>query len=112
VEEFQILRFYVLAPASQIEQALFDQHLSKSSLRAVVERRELEYGGKRDGWFSEWFLPVLERLDVKAVSWEELIGFLTAHDRDAEQLKDFYRRCLKFNKPPEGAEQPDAANRR
>jgi hypothetical protein len=100
--EFKALGFYVLAPVSQINQGLFDEHLTKASLRTVAERRVKEYGGKRDGWFSEWFLPVLERLDIKAVSWEDLIDFLATRDQDADQLRDFYTRCLEFNKPPEG----------
>jgi len=111
VQEFKALGFYVLAPASQIEQGLFDEHLAKASLRTVVERRVKEYGGKRDGWLSEWFLPVLERLDIKAVSWEDLMGFLRVRDPDADQLKDFYRRCLEFNKLPEEAEPWNAPGR-
>jgi hypothetical protein len=106
VQEFSALGFYVLAPASQIEHGLFDEHLTKASLRTVVERRVKEYGGKRDGWLSNWFLPVLERMDIEALRWEDLIGFLTVRDSDTDQLKDFYRRCFEFNKPPEEAEQP------
>ena len=109
--EFNALGFYVLAPASQIKQGLFDEHLTKASLRTVAERRVKEYGGKRDEWFSEWFLPVLERLDIKAVSWEELIGFLATRDPDADQLRDFYARCLEFNKHPKKAEQSVAPDR-
>jgi hypothetical protein len=109
VEEFKALGFYVLAPASQIEQGLFDQHLSKVSLHSAVDQRVKEYGDKQE-WFSKWFLPVLKQLDIKAVSWESLIDLLTDRDPDADQLKDFYRRCLKFNKPPDKAEQPIAVD--
>ena len=104
VQEFRALGFYVLAPANQIKQGLFDKHLAKASLRTVVEQRVKEYGGKRDGWLSEWFLPVLERLDIEAISWEDLIGFLAVRCPDADQLRDFYARCLEFNKPTRKAE--------
>ena len=104
--DFKALGFYVLAPARQIQQRVFDEHLAKGSLRVVVERRVKEYGGKRDKWFSDWFLPVHERLDIKAISWEDIIAFLTVRDPDADQLSAFYGRCLKFNKPPEQVEQP------
>lgn len=100
-QEFKALGFYVLAPASQIEQGLFDEHLTKASLRTVVDRRVKEYGGNRDRWHLEWFLPVIERLDIKVISWEDLIDFLTARVSKPEQLKGFYKRCLEFNKPPE-----------
>lgn len=104
VQEFKALGFYVLAPASQIKRGLFEEHLTKDSLRTMVIRRVKEYGGKQDGWLSEWFLPVIERMDIKAFSWEDLIEFLTVRDPDADQLKDFYRRCLEFNKPRAGVE--------
>ncbi|MEI8173618.1 MAG: hypothetical protein WCH07_09075 [Deltaproteobacteria bacterium] len=97
-QEFKALGFYVLAPTSQIEKGLFDEHLTKDSLRTVVEQRVEEYGAKRD-WFAQWFLPVLERLDIKTISWENLIDFLADRDPDAGQLKDFYKSCLEFNKP-------------
>jgi hypothetical protein len=98
--EFDVLAFYVLAPASQIESGFFGEYLTKTSLRGVVERRVKEYAGTRDEWFSEWFLPALERMDVKAISWEEVIDYLKGHDPDADRLEDFYGRCLEFNKSP------------
>jgi len=106
VTEFKALGFYVLAPASQIQRGVFDEQLTKDSLRAVVERRVKEYGGKRDRWFSQWFLPIHERLDTKAISWEDLIAFLTVRDPEAYQLSAFYGQCLRFNKQPEEIEQP------
>jgi len=101
---FEALGFYVLAPSSQIEQGVFDKDLDKDSLHATVKQRVEGYEGKRDRWFSECFLPVLERLEVKAVSWEELIIYLLASDPAADQLQYFYERCLEFNLPPKKAE--------
>lgn len=104
--EFKALGFYVLAPRSQIQGGIFDEHLAKDSIRRVVEKRVAEFGGKQNKWLSEWFLPTHAKLDIKAISWEDLIAFLAERDPDAEQLIVFYRRCLEFNKPPEKAEQP------
>lgn len=103
--ELKALGFYVLAPRSQIQEGIFDQHLAKDSIRRVVERRAGEYGGNRDKWLSEWFLPTHAKIDIKAISWEDLLAFLAARDGDAEQLNVFYRRCLEFNKPLEELEQ-------
>jgi len=100
---FAALGFYVLAPASQIQQGLFDAHLDKTSINIVVKRRVDDYGDRRDQWFSEWFLPAHARLDIKAIAWEELLAYLAERDPEAKQLRGFYERCLEFNKPPEEA---------
>ena len=86
-QAFEALGFYVLAPASQIGQGIFDENLTKDSLRTVVQQRVKEYGVNRGVWFSEWFLPMLERLEVKALSWEDQISFLSARDSGADQLQ-------------------------
>jgi len=104
VRDFEALAFYVLAPSSQIELGLFDEHLTKADLGRVVERRVLEYNGKRDRWFADWFVPTLDRLDIRAFSWEELVSFLVERDEDAAELRTFYERCLDFNRLPEEVE--------
>jgi len=100
---FETLGFYVLAPSNQIEQGVFGKDLAKDSLYATVKQRVEGYEGKRDRWFSEYFLPVLERLEVRAVSWEELIKFLSVSDPTSGELQDFYEKCLEYNKPTEKA---------
>jgi len=102
--EFSALGFYVLAPASQIEQSVFADYLGSDALRRTVEKRVSQYGGTRDTWFREWFLPTHEKLDVKAISWEELISFLAKRDDETEELRGFYGRCLEFNRPREESE--------
>jgi hypothetical protein len=81
-QEFKAFGFYVLS--SQINQGLFDEYLTKTSLCTVIERRVDEYGDKHGRWFSGWFLPTLDRLDIKAICWEDLIAF---RYQDAEPLK-------------------------
>ena len=100
VTEFNALGFHVLAPKIQIMQGLFNEYLTKDSLRTVVEQRVKEYEGKLNGWFSEWFLPMLENLDIKVICWEDLIAFIIERDPDGLQLRTFYERCLEFNKHP------------
>ena len=103
VQEFKALGFYVLAPESHPDHSLIKEHLTKASLGTVVEQRVKEYGDKDDVWFSKWFLPVLDRLDIRQISWEETNYFLASRHPDADQLKEFYTRCLKVNRPPEKA---------
>ena len=102
--EFSALGFYVLAPASQIQQRVFAEHLGKDSLRQTVQRRVSKYGGKRDTWFSDWFLSACERLDVRAVAWEDTKRRPTARGPMANDWKAFYEKCLEFNKPPVNTE--------
>ena len=97
-QAFRALGFYVLSPASQIAQGLFNRYLTRLSIQTIVERRVKEYEGQRDKWFSDWFMPVIERLEIQAISWEDIIDFLSKQDPDVDTLKEFYRRCLEFNK--------------
>jgi hypothetical protein len=70
--EFKAFGFYVLS--SQINQGLFDEYLTNTALSTVVERRVDEYGDKHGRWFSGWFLPTLDRLEIKAICWEDMIA--------------------------------------
>jgi hypothetical protein len=36
---------------------LFSQQLSPASSKAKVESRVKAYGGMKDQWFEEWFIP-------------------------------------------------------
>jgi hypothetical protein len=82
---------------------LIEKLLVKDSIHNLVELRVKAYEGELykslTEWFSEWFEPVLDRLDIKAISWEELISFPEPNGTDVNPLKDFYQRCLKFGKP-------------
>lgn len=37
----------------------------KQLIRQVIERRVSEYAGARDVWFNVWFLPTLDRLELR-----------------------------------------------
>jgi hypothetical protein len=100
--EFAALGFYVLAPESQIMMGVFRDQLTKESIREVVKRRVSGYEGTRDDWFAGWFLPLLERIDVRAISWEELIAFLSKCEPAAKHLDEFYQRCMRHNMPAAG----------
>lgn len=97
-DDLDTLGFYVLAPASQITQGIFKNHLDKGSLHRTVERRISEYEGARDQWLSEWYLPTEEKIEVRTISWEDLIDFVLDIDSKALDLKNFYSKCVEFNK--------------
>jgi hypothetical protein len=66
-EHMSMLGFFVVAPAIQIEGRMFATELTKESIRAKVELRVGPYESKaQNAWFSNWFLPVLDAIEVDA----------------------------------------------
>jgi hypothetical protein len=94
----QRLGFYVVAPQAQIELGLFAAAMSGASIEAKVAQRVQAYEGTLDGWFNDWFLPTMERIDVGAISWEALITAIAQwNPRGGEALNRFYELCLLYN---------------
>lgn len=105
VEEFDLLGFYVLAPENEIEkEPTFYAYMGKESVYdTVLSRVELykdrsNYLEKRK-WFEEYFEPLLMKIELLLISWEEVIFDIKQYDSEMEQeLGKFYVRCLAFNK--------------
>jgi hypothetical protein len=56
------------------------------------------YGGKKDDWYRNWFLPMIDFIEIKKISWEEVIGFIASKDsKNGNAYKDFLENCLKYN---------------
>lgn len=90
------LAFFVAAPERQIKAGVFGSLVTADSIKAKVADRMVPYDGVHDSWHAEAFLPVLERIDLRLLAWEDLIGHVSdAHQRAA--LEEFYARCLQFN---------------
>lgn len=92
--KIDILAFHVLAPASQITLGRFDPFLEKNSIRTQVAKRAADYDGTLDAWLASWFLPTMDKIEIRAISWEELIRDITHVDPYGRQLNDFYQHCL------------------
>lgn len=90
------LGFYVLAPRRQIDAGVFGDLSSRSSIEAKVGQRVAAYGGAHDSWFQEFFLPLLERIEVAAIAWEQVLATLPP-TRERAELERFYAQCLLFN---------------
>jgi hypothetical protein len=69
-ESFIRLGFYVLAPEQQINAGVFKSNMQPSSILNKVQRRVEAYQGEKEKWFKEWFLLVLDRLNIRCISWE------------------------------------------
>ncbi len=69
------------------------------SAAKCVERVE-DYAGERDAWFRDWFEPTWRRIEVRSLSWEDLIDVVAFHSMSDGQIIDsFYGQCLRFNRP-------------
>jgi hypothetical protein len=91
------LDFVVLAPQNSIDKGTFAEEMSPSSIQSKVERRVSEYDGDLDHWFADHFQPVLNRIELYSVSWEEAIQWLGEYSPSAvSDLSEFYGQCLEF----------------
>jgi hypothetical protein len=94
------LGFLVLAPQARIDDGVFAWDASADAIRRKVRRRVEDYAGERDAWFSDWFEPTLRRIDVRCLSWEEVIEVIAFHSPESGQFIDsFYGKCLRHNRP-------------
>lgn len=94
-DQFDCLAFFVIAPASRINMKLFDSLVSRDSIENKVRRRVAAYEGNQDA-FLEVFLPILDRIQIAAISWESILASLPLND-ETEGLRRFYHQCLRFN---------------
>jgi len=94
------IAFFVIAPESQIKDGVFAEHLAPESIRSIVRRRVSEYQEpEKDKWLADWFIPTLEKIRIREVSWEKLCGVINQSDSAfGAQIDAFYGKCLEFNR--------------
>ena len=92
------LDFVVLAPQGSIDKGTYSAELSKDSIKNKVRKRVTAYEGTLDNWYEEKFLPLLNEVQLHALSWEKTLAWITNHNpRIKDDLVDFYELCLRFN---------------
>lgn len=96
--------FFVLAPAARLEdEPTFKKYLSKSSIKNKVWNRVQAYRGEiaepqKLNWYENPFSPLIDKIEVDALSWEHIIEHIQSIDNDfGHQLKNFYGKCIEFN---------------
>lgn len=93
------LGFYVLAPQEQIDSSVFDGVMDLDNIADVIECRARQYGAPKTDWFIEFCKPLLDELDIRCISWEEVVSFIKSTDPDyGSSLLEFYNLCLEFNR--------------
>jgi hypothetical protein len=99
-EKMEELAFILLAPQARLDDGIFEWDLALDAIRRKVRRRIEDYAGERDTWFREWFEPTWRRIEVRSLSWEEIIEVIAFHSlEDGHVIDSFYGQCLRFNRP-------------
>ncbi|OPL10285.1 MAG: hypothetical protein AVO34_11380 [Firmicutes bacterium ML8_F2] len=104
IKDFKSLGYYVLAPEAQIKaEPSFTEFMQKELIYQNVLSRVESYKKRSDylekqKWFEEHFKPLISKIDLLLISWEELIEKIKKYDnRTGQELSQFYSQCLDFN---------------
>ncbi len=91
--------FFLVAPDAQIKAGVFAEHMNPRQIRNTVSLRVSQYqDAGMDLWFVDRFLPTLEKIRIREISWEELINLIGKTDPDfGVQIDMFYDKCLEYN---------------
>jgi hypothetical protein len=97
---FEDIAFYVIAPKVRVDEGVFSTEMTKDDIRGTVQRRVSEYEDQAKlEWFEEWFLPTLDAIGLRCITWEDLLAVVSENDEvDGRELGDFYEKCMEFNK--------------
>ena len=105
ISDMPSVGFYVIAPATQLEnEPTFKNYLFKDSIKNKVWSRVQAYRGEpaelqKIEWYDNYFMALLDKIDVNALSWEQIIEHIQSIDKDyGLQLSQFYQKSLAFNK--------------
>ena len=93
--EMEDLAFIVLAPQARLDDGIFEWDLALDAIRRKVRRRVEDYAGERDAWFRDWFEPTWRRIEVRSLSWEDLIDV----DRVPQHCRRTHHRQLLWPVP-------------
>jgi len=86
-----------------VDSGAFGDRVTKASIELRAAERVARYSGRHDGWFRSTFLPVLERIDLAILSWEQVLAILPQGE-EATAIQGFYSTCLRFSPlRPKGA---------
>ncbi len=97
ISRFDRLDFVVLAPQYSIEKGTFSDEMRRNSIEHKVRKRVDVYDGELDRWFEQSFAPLMEVIELRALSWEDAIEWIRADKPGvAEQLSEYYDLCLRF----------------
>jgi len=89
--------FVLVAPAARIAEQTFAA-LDKAAIAQAVEDRAKQFDAAASEWCNGCFKPLLARIRVMAVAWENILAEICSVDPVAGgQMSEFYSRCLLYN---------------
>lgn len=92
------IAFHVVAPEAQIETGAFRDEIKLKSIADKVKQRVDSYHGCKDKWHDQWFAPLLNKIEISALSWEALLNPIREIDPESNaELQAFMDNCYKFN---------------
>jgi hypothetical protein len=104
VNKVKDLGFYVVAPLDQILRGVFAEYMKTLNINDKVEARIEQYADDSEAyeklltWKKRYFEPVLNRIQLRSISWEETIERLTLISPEKATVREFYAKCLEYNK--------------
>jgi hypothetical protein len=99
-EMMKSLSFILVAPQARLDDGIFEWDLTLDAIRRKVRRRVEDYAGERDSWLLDWFEPTWRCIEIRSLSWEEIIETIAFHrPEDGHVIDSFYGQCLRFNRP-------------
>ena len=103
ISEVEDIGYYALAPEEHLKKAKsFNKYTSKDDIKYKAKKRVEEYEEKTKraklDWYKNWFMPALNDMEIKCLSWENIISFMKSQDKSsAEKIEKFYEKCRKYN---------------
>ncbi|TFH16914.1 hypothetical protein E4H04_05855 [Candidatus Bathyarchaeota archaeon] len=98
------LGFYVVAPREQILKGAFSDHMKSLSIMGKVEarieayRKDVATYERLQLWKKRHFEPVLDRIQLRSISWEETIERMALISPEKAAIREFYGKCLGYAK--------------
>ena len=100
-KSFQKLGFYVLVPKEKYDkEPSFNMFVSRDHIKEIVLKRVTEYSSQEKvSWYCEKFLPVIEKMDIDVIHWEDIICEILKIDiLYGKELQGFYEKCIVYNR--------------
>lgn len=99
------ISFYAIIPNIQItEEPTFNKYLKIDHIKQTVLNRVTQYLNRENymekkQWYIDHFLPFCDKINVKLLSWEEIIEYIHKSDsKYGEELMKFYEYCIMYNR--------------
>lgn len=99
-DSFDKLGFYVIAPDTQIKKEVtFNDFLKNTDIEAKVKERVQDYKeNSKNEWLRDWFIPMLNIIDLKLLTWEDVLIFIQQNDdKKGKILWTYYELCKHYN---------------